>query len=66
MENSISDLNALVGRVQELDFVEDAWIDDDCAYEGGLSIQIRIKDEYIEDICKEFGYNVEDWEDEDE
>lgn len=64
--NNIDKLTAIVEKLQGLDWVEDAFVDDDCAPEGNLSIQINIKEEKIDSICKELGYNTEDWENEDE
>lgn len=60
--NKIEQLNKLVSQIQDLDWIEDAWVDDDGAYDGGISVQIRINEEDLESICRELGYNVDDWE----
>ena len=47
----------ILDELQHIDWVEDAFVDTDCVYEGGLNISIVIKEEDIDEIAKEYGYN---------
>ena len=38
-------LNEKIAEIKQLPFVNDAWLDDDCRYEGYVSIQIELKEE---------------------
>ena len=51
-----------IKNIQDLDFVEEAFLDSDCAPEGFLSVQIGIKEKDIDAICKELGYDIEEEE----
>lgn len=53
----IKKLNTICKEISDIKGISDAWIDDDCAYEGGIRIQISCDDEYIDDFAKLFGYN---------
>lgn len=49
-------INDIVDKLRSIDWVEDAFVDTDCVYEGGLNISIIIKEENIDEIAKEYGY----------
>lgn len=38
-----------VKEISKLDYVNDAYLDDDCLSEGYLSIQIELKEEAVEE-----------------
>lgn len=50
-------IDKIVDTIQDIEWVEDAWVDTDCVYEGGLYINIAIREENIEEIAKEYGYD---------
>lgn len=64
--SKISSIEKIIKEIQELEFVEDAFLDEDCAPEGDLSIHIMINEDNVNEICEELGYNVDNWEEEDE
>ena len=49
-------INDIVDKLRKIDWVEDASVDTVCVYEGGLNISIVIKEENIDEIAKEYGY----------
>lgn len=58
----INDLREKVSEIQDLDWVDDAFIDPDTAPEGELLIRIVVKENKIYSVCEELGFNVEDWD----
>lgn len=58
----IDELANKIKDIRKLDWVEDAFYEDDCAPEGTLTIQVCIKEDQIIPICKELGFNTEDWD----
>lgn len=58
----IEELNKKIDEIQELDWVDEAFIDDDCVFEGSLSINLILKEDKIKQVCEELGYSTEGWD----
>ena len=52
----MGELTKKLKAIQELDWVSNAWIEEDSAPEGFLSIQIEIAESEVSEICGELGY----------
>ena len=49
MERKFKEIEEKVKEISKLDYVNDAFLDDDCLNEGYLAIQIELKDEAEEE-----------------
>lgn len=47
-EGNFKEIEQKVKEISKLDYVNDAYLDDDCLSEGYLAIQIELKDEVEE------------------
>lgn len=53
----LTELNKIVEDIKRIPDLKDAWIDRDCAYEGGFCIEILIEDDKVDKVAKELGYD---------
>lgn len=62
MSRILEPLETEINKLRDHEFVDDVNIDTDCLPEGCLTVYISLDEELVPKICKEEGFNTEDWD----